>query len=243
MKKKHISAIAGSILVLGLMTACGENQGSTATTTATPDVSSEVGTSAEVETPTEMQTETLTETLETAEVTATPTEEAAPTEEGVAPTESADPNVIDGLDFNKYYAGEESLEKAMKNATYDSARVLALDTTFGSKRRVEAILADGDKFTCQNDLPDHSLKIYDFAIYLPKDGKVTPTTSGDVIQGFGTHVKQDENGNSYNSMNYFYLPAEPLDSELEVSFKIEYEDGGEETITVYLTKDFETFTF
>jgi hypothetical protein len=237
--RKYVAMLTSIIMVLSIMAGCSDTQVSTGGVSPSTSIGS--GVEPTTQAPTEVAVQPTEEAVPTEE--ATPTEEVvAPTEEVAAPTESTDPNVIDGIDFNKYYTGEVRLDAIMEEVTLDSARVMVCEEIFTNKKRVEAILADGDKFTCQNDLPDQHIKFYRFAVYTPKKAIVTPITSEETVKFFMQNNWNDDAGNIHDGMYYFELPTQPLDSEVELSFKVEYEDGSEETITVYITKDFETYS-
>lgn len=149
-------------------------------------------------------------------------------------------NVIGGLDFTEFRNGNAPLEKIMADATYDSPKLIVMDYTVS--RKVECILSNGGHRELMNNMPEAVPKVYEFAIYVPKRATdiktITPT---DIIRDPRETISYDENGNPYDDVLFWFeLPCESIESEFEASFQIYYEDGTEDTFTVYLTKNFVT---
>jgi len=170
------------------------------------------------------------------------TEGIASTDEATDETSDAtfNGNVVGGLDFTEFRNGDAPLEKIMADATYDSPKLIVMDFTVG--RKVECILSNGRHRELKDDMPEGLRKFYEFAIYVPKRAiEIKTITPTDIIKDPRETIKYDENGNPYDDVLFWFeLPSESIESEFEASFQIYYEDGTEDTFTVYLTKNFVT---
>ena len=154
------------------------------------------------------------------------TEEPAPTEEVVEPevTEEVvedNPNVIDGIDFTEFNEGDASFFDIMENyPNNDNLKLIAL-----SDKRVEAILEDGDSIIQEKDNGE-----YTFFFYTSKDVKSVYKIGGkDVSADIAEYP---------NIRGYCFVKDEVTGTDIECGATVTYEDGTEESITIYVTKDY-----
>ena len=191
----------------------------------------------------ESNVEPATPVATTAEVTEAPepteevvepevTEAPEPTEEVVEPepTEepvSDNPNIIDGIDFSAWYDGEveTSFDIIDEQADYDSLRIFIT-----AKGKAYAILADGESFTQEEEVGHYTL-----LIYAPK-----PVTK---VEAIGEHYmifgkKGIGAPDDSKIVDGGDIDPDFTATDYECGAKVTYEDGTEETIKVYITKEY-----
>ena len=216
-KKIIVTLILATVMVL-LMVAC-EGSADTAGTTD----------------PVEAIAEPTEEVVEATEV-AEPTEEVEVTEVTEEPTPEVvenNPDVIDGIDFTDYHNYENKLDETIDSqADYDSMRAIAI-----TSHRVYAILKDGDSF--KEDEETRQFEdggSYGFFVYAPKE--IVDIT---FIGGENIHfISQSDLGCEKSSKikGAFGIPDEITGTDIECGAKVVYEDGSEETLTIYVTKEY-----
>lgn len=193
-----------------------------------------------VEPATPVATAEVTEAPEPTEEVVEPevTEETAPTEEVVEPevTEEVvedNPNVIDGIDFTDMYNKQAPLEDVIdKQAKYDTMRIFAV-----SGGHVYAILQDGDYFTQdEENINNSTFGYYSYFIYAPKKIVNIEKIGGNDISFYTqSDLEIDSSSKVVGSCGVRY---ESTGTDLECGAKVTYEDGTEETITIFVTKDY-----
>lgn len=220
--RKFLAIVASLIFVMSVLAGCEKGSGSGPSTA--------IGSSAEptVQAPTEAAPTAAPEVTEAVE----PTVEATPTEEVEAPTEAADPNIIDGIDFTEYNNGEAPINKPVATMNYDTIRVVA-STEHGREGLACAILADGDSFTMEPE------KIYWYVIYLPKKAEAVEKLNPDNIDYLGAPMEYvSDDGVKYDGLFGFALNREVTGEDVEVGFLFKYTDGTEESITMHFDKQY-----
>ena len=180
---------------------------------------------------TEVTEETVVEEPGGAEETVVETE--APEEPTEMPTEDGvedNPNVIDGIDFtefNKQYHEEKEgdyiyvWDVMHQQAKYDNLRIVVI-----SDAKAEAILADGDSIVQEEENGSYNL-----FIYRPKKIVSMEKIGGDEVELIET---------TYPSIaGMLEIGYEVTGTDIEAGVKVTYEDGTQESITIYVTKDYE----
>ena len=234
MKKRSIVTITAIIMSLLLM-GCTEGEAAPVTQTINrpTDAPTEEVKPTEAPTPTEAVVET-----------AEPTEAPTPTEE-VKKSSS----VIDGINFGIYNTGDPITFVSELQMNYDSLRVVVLHGGDGMYAfsggkgiaKAEAILKDGDKFVMTLDDSLAYPGDYYFAFYTPKmykDWELNSTTEGVVT---GNLYYEDSFASIKNAKMLCQVLKIENDITMEdgeLSITVSYEDDTQETITVYITKDY-----
>ncbi len=218
MKKMLVIMLA---VIMALSTAaCGTVQPTTQTTPAPavevkPEVTPEVSESEPTEAPKE-EPEATEVVDETPEVTEEVAEETESNSDGFA--SKANP-VIDDIDFSGFFDGNTMEGRIIKEqAKYDSLKIFAI-----SDKKVY-ILSDGDKFSeGENDE-------YVYWYYGPKD-----VLSMEKVQENSTFSDDTSvyRGQVLATEELYDIPG----NDIPVGIHVKYEDGTEESITIYVTKE------
>lgn len=138
-------------------------------------------------------------------------------------SETTDQNssyIIDGIDFSGYNAGEEGLQELMAKMQYDSLRILV--TTFYSG--AIDVLADENLYTMQKG------RGYIYYIVFPKD-------PAEVNAGDSVTLEHIESYGAYDI--YSFTMNNIVGENIKVPIDVIYTDGTEETVTIYITKEFD----
>ncbi len=215
-KKLLVTLMLAAIMVMPLV-ACEGN-----VEPATP-----VATTAEVtEAPEPTEEVVEPEVTEAPEPTEEPVVEPEPTEEPI----SEDPNIIDGIDFtefnNQYHEEPDGdfiyvWDVMHQQAKYDNLRIVVI-----SDAKAEAILADGDSIVQEEENGSYNL-----FIYRPKKIVSMEKIGGDEVELIET---------TYPSIaGMLEIGYEVTGTDIEAGVKVTYEDGTQESITIYVTKDYE----
>ena len=153
-----------------------------------------------------------------------PTEEPTPTE-APAPTESE--YMVDEHDFAEYYESDARIEDVVQTWNDDSARIVVVGF-----KDVNAVLKDGDSFVMDESVGAY----YSFYVIVPK--KAVEATNGNekFVNIIDAPVKEASNR---DKLPYaFSIDDEETGTDVECPITITYEDGTEETITIYITKEY-----
>ena len=140
--------------------------------------------------------------------------------------EVSNPNIIDGIDFTSFNLGSELIFEPMGKIEYDSLRWIVI-----ANHKVETILSDGNLFKQHEELGR-----YTFYLYSPK--KVVSVTPGNDIT-----IVNKLDGGTFGNVHYdglFMAEVEPnlVGKNLEIGVIVTYEDGMEDTLTIYVTKEY-----
>ncbi len=225
MKKMLVIMLA---VIMALSTAaCGTVQPTTQTTPAPAvEVKPEVTPAPEVSEPepTEAPKEES-EATEVVEETPEVTEEAS----------SDNPYVIDGIDFSAYYEKDGEFyhdgkldiisEILYENANYDDTKVFV----FGTKTGLEGVLSDGDSY----EMTKEAGTIY-FWYYTPKTLINVAIKSGNERASFGTQPSE----HSDRIVVISRIAAEEQFEDLPQELLLTYDDGTEESVTIYVTQQY-----
>ena len=211
--KKRTTMMAMVMVVMAMvLTACGPEPQQQAVTTTTPE-------------PTQVAEVKPTEAPVATEAPA-PTEEPTPTE---APTPTESQYMVDGYDFAEFYESEKTLDEVVQTWDNDSARVIVV--TWGEN--VEAVLKDGDSLVMDEEIGAY----YMLYVCVPKKATGITTTVEDFIRLHNTELEKEENR---EKMPYkIQVASKGTGTNVECPFTITYEDGTEEKLTLYITKEYE----
>ena len=180
-----------------------------------PEVSEPKPTEAPMEEP-----EATEEVEETPEVTEEVAEEAD-SDIDIVKVATEDNPVVDGIDFSEYYTSNQPVGYAMnEQAKYDTLKVFVASDKDGIH-----ILSDGDKFTQKDGCK------YVYWYYGPKAPSSIEQTQKesdfyDATSTFGGKV-----------LAYEELHSGLTGEDMPVGIQVKYEDGTEDSITIYVTKE------
>ncbi len=223
MKRTRCLVVLMALIMALAMVACGSEQGNnleenTSSHSNRDDDENEV----EVEDP---------EPDEKPEVTKPedPEPEVVEPEPEPEPVVEDDPNVIDGIDFSGYNNGQERLYVPVLNMTYDSLRVLVL-----ADDHAVAILKDGESFEMQDEDV-----YYIYEIFVPKEASEVEYSES-VHSGKNNLFTETEDEIAFSKVMpfNFRLLEDTSGENMEYTISVKYVDGTEETITLYITKEF-----
>ncbi len=108
-----------------------------------------------------------------------------------------------------------------QQAKYDHLRIVVI-----SDSKAEAILADGDSIVQEEENGN-----YNMFIYVPKKIVSMEKIGGDEVYLVDS---------SYPSIaGLFFIEYEVTGTDIEAGVNVTYEDGTQESITIYVTKDYE----
>ncbi len=129
--------------------------------------------------------------------------------------------VIDGIDFSS--AKQHSYEQIIsEQAKYDTLKVFVVRDVYG-EYEIETVLSDGDSLICDD------AGTYEFIFY-------TPRTINKAVQ----ESERNMEGYSFIFETYENLAASGLLTKkcdnIPIGITVRYEDGTEESITIYVTK-------
>lgn len=138
-------------------------------------------------------------------------------------------NTVDGINYREFYNGVPITQVITEQATYDTLKVIVTSgygAGAGAQETVEMTLSDGDSLTM-----DSEKGIYALYYYAPQ--KVT-------------HLEKVE-----PNKEYFFDMSDYSDNKVVAAgtvkgkaenapfgIKVTYEDGTEDSITIYVTKDY-----
>ncbi|MBQ9866524.1 MAG: hypothetical protein IJM34_05835 [Lachnospiraceae bacterium] len=154
------------------------------------------------------------------------------------PTEiPKNPYLIDGMHFEFYLDPE--LQEKYHNPFWEEFRMAEFDhmrcvvfKEWNSKDIPCRVLDSGEKYTLEEDNCA-------FVIYIPK-----PYIKWDIKESekiVSAYLFPDSWGNEFKiCTNYFNIPHDVTAKDEELSITVLYEDGSQETLTVYLSQDFTT---
>ncbi|MBO6206716.1 MAG: hypothetical protein J6O73_07225 [Lachnospiraceae bacterium] len=221
MKRRHVALIASTLLALSLLAGCGQDAEDARNTIDMDLYPDGIGPNLEPSEASEVPTEApeATESIKA-------TEEPTPTE---APTPTKSSYMVDGYDFAEFYESGASVDEVVQNWTEDSVRVIVK----ARNKNIEAVLKDGDSFVMDESVGAY----YSFAIYVPKKAaNATTTADKSLMRIYKTEL---ENAENREKMPYvFNIDDDITGTDLECPITITYEDGTEETITIYITKEY-----
>ena len=212
MKKRTMLMMAMMVMAF-VLTACSNGQQQQQAVTTTTPAPTQV---AEVK-PTEAPVAT--------EAPA-PTEEPTPTE---APTPTESQYMVDGYDFAEFYESGAKVEEIVQDWTDDSVRVIV--KAWGKK--IIAVLEDGDSFVMEEAVGGSH---FSFDMYVPRKANGVTTT---VDKSF-LRLHKNDRENTEKLPFYFGIDDDATGTDVECPITITYEDGTEETITIYITKEYVT---
>lgn len=209
-KRTTMMAMVMVMAMAFVLTACstGQQQQPTVTTTPAPTQVAEVK-------PTEAPVAT--------EAPA-PTEEPTPTE---APTPTESQYMVDEHDFAEYYESDARIEEVVQTWTDDSARIIVVGF-----KDVNAVLKDGDSFVMDESVGAY----YSFYVIVPKKAIEATTSNETFVNIIDAPVKEE--GNRDKMPYAFGIDDKETGTNVECPITITYEDGTEETITIYITKEY-----
>lgn len=206
--KKRVIAIVVMVALVMSMVACGSTQ-------AQPVQES---------TPAP-KTETAVKPAEETKVETPAEEHTHPSDDelfAAATSEKSSEYVIDGVDFKEHEEYNTPYESIIEEqAEFDAERVFVVRDAYG-KDDIEAILSNGDSLTCAGE------GVYYFIFYSPKN--VTKTVQ--VEQNMERFVGKVSEEEKIIARGYFDQTGDSI----PVGIEITYEDGAEETFTIYVTK-------
>lgn len=221
--RKFLVLLTTIILVASMMVACGSDTSANQSASNNDNDQDEI----QVDDPVEDETDVAEPDEDETDVTV-PDDETTP-DEDVAdpePVEEDDPNVIDGIDFTEFHNGNEALPKILSEQSdkLDTLEIIAV-----KDMHVQAILHDGDYIT-QDD------GNYSFYVCSPKAfTSITPIDSKQHC------YEQKDLGITEESVVIYCVNigfADIVEDE-PCGVTVTFEDGTEETITIYVTKDYE----
>ena len=234
MKKRSIVTITAIIMSLLLM---GCTEGEAAPVAQTINRPTEAPTEEVKPTEAPTPTEAVVETAEHTEAPVDPT----PSEEP-----KKNPNVIDGVNFSIYNLEVNPLTFVTEEHIDDCLRVISIQGGYGysayigGSNRVEGLLKDGDSFIQTIDESLNNPGVYAFALYTPKlykDWQLNNTENIEYTDIYDLdsmpYIKQ-----SYLLGQVFKIKDDVTVEGAELSITVTYEDDTQETITVYITKDY-----
>lgn len=136
------------------------------------------------------------------------------------------PETVDGIDFSPYYNNEASFWDVVdENANYDEPKIFVV-----SMRGVEMILSNGDSI--KERLADKLS--YTYRYYIPQKVVSSEAANDDtLLAGTGAYPIPETSKIAVVGC----LKASVTGKDIPVSVKFVYEDGSEETVTIYVTRD------
>ena len=215
MKKTTKMRIAMAMTaVILFLTACESSTGNVGSTGTTEPAVTEAPTPEVVE-----ATEVAEPTEEVVEVTEEPTPEVV----------EENPNIIDGIDFTKFNNSQESIYEAIdRQATYDTMRIVAV-----TNQKAVGILKNGDYITQEEN---ESNSGYSFFVYAPKTVVNVEEIIGEKTRfSSQSDLEIDPSSKIIGSCR---IKRSETGKDLECGIRVTYEDGSEETIIIYVTKEY-----
>ena len=208
MKKRVIAIVVMVVLVMS-MVACGSTQAQPvqeSTPATKTETAAESAEETKEETPAEEHTHPSADEL---------------MEAAMAETEKSSV-VIDGIDFSS--AKQHSYEQIIsEQAKYDTLKVFVVRDVYG-EYEIETVLSDGDSLICDD------AGTYQFIFYTPRTiNKAVQESERNMDGGFVTDFTTHENVAAYGFL------TKQCDN-IPVGITVRYEDGTEESITIYVTK-------
>lgn len=206
--KKRVIAIVVMVALVMSMVACGSTQ-------AQPVQESTPAT--KTETAAKSAEETKAETP--AEVSTHPSADEL-MEAAIAETEKSSV-VIDGIDFSS--AKLDSYEQIIsEQAKYDTLKVFVVRDVYG-EYEIETVLSDGDSLICDD------AGTYEFIFYTPRTINKAVQESERNMDAFAAEFT------TYENLAASGFLTKQCDN-IPIGITVRYEDGTEESITIYVTK-------
>lgn len=171
------------------------------------------------------KTETAAESAEETKVETPAEEHTHPSahelyEAAMADTEESSV-VIDGIDFSsaKLHSYEQIISEQAK---YDTLKVFVVRDVYG-EYEIETVLSDGDSLICDD------AGTYEFIFYTPRTINKAVQESERNMEGFVSEFTTYENVAASGCL------TKQCDN-IPIGITVRYEDGTEESITIYVTK-------
>ena len=212
MKKRSLLFVV--LLMLAMLTACESRK---------VEVSNEEST--------ESQVVEVATPEPTPKATPIPTQKPDPTPEPT-PEPTENPNIVDGIDFSE--AGSPgpysmSLAALMYEWDYDEIKIVVV-----GNRWVEAVLKNGDSYEMSLEKAEDGETFY---MYAPKPVKSISIANGERFIDINKNLYTIAEEHRVKVPCNFRIPLTTTGTNVEVSITFKYEDGTDETITVYITKE------
>lgn len=134
-------------------------------------------------------------------------------------------NVVDGIDYREFYNGVPITRVITEQATYNTLKVIVTSGYGGKNETVEMTLSDGDSLLMESEKGDYAMYYYSpkkvtHVEKLERNDEylIDMSEDGGAVVAAGTITKKGEN--------------------VPTGIKVTYEDGTEDSITIYVTKNY-----
>jgi len=170
----------------------------------------------------------------TPKATPIPTQKPEPTPIPT-PEPTENPNIVDGIDFSEFVPYGKSLYAIMYEWDYDEIRIVVAGDGDGvTVNGVKAVLKDGDSYEMSLEKARYGEV---FFMYAPKPVKSISVADGEGFINLDKTVSLNKEAYKVKLPCDFSVPPKTTGTNVEVSITFKYEDGTDETITVYITKE------